>query len=894
MASRFWTAASDSEEESEDVTSEEESDSEFDSDSDSDSSSEAGANRFLAGSSDSDSEDDKRVVKSAKDKRFEELAKSCDEIRNKMKVNDWSSIQTLFDKLQKQLEKAMKAANLLGTPRVYIRILCELEDYLNDTLGNKDMRKKMSATNAKALNIMKQRLRKHLPEYGEQMAKWRENPVSESEEDEEEEDDEESDEDEDIDEDAAKRPQDRKKDMLLTMDPAKITYEMVSNKQKEIAQARGKRGTDRQEQLEMLQYLVKVSKGPVQKIEVLMQLVSTLFDLSSNLNTSIPVHVWQRCARALFDIMALLDEAQHIILDATLESASERVEEPSASEPFRVVGNLRAFVERLDDELFKILQMTDSNTNEYIERLREEPVLLALCSQVASYMRRVGDTVSLAYIAVRQAEHFYYKSDAVYAAMRHMVEAAKAEPEPAPAPAPAEGEDAEAEAFDAPIKLRIPADFSLPEDGHALLKSIVDTIYVHGDERSKARAVLCHIYHRCIHHDFHKARDMLLMSHLQEQVHTMDVSTMILYNRTMTQLGLCAFHQGLILECHSCLAELYGSGKIRELLAQGMSLNRYQDKTPEQEKLERRRQMPFHMHINLEMVEAVYLTCATLLEVPNMAAHPLASSRRIISKPFQRLLDTYKNQTFTGPPESVRDHIMAAARALSRGDWEKAYTFITALKMWALVPQSDKVKAMLREKLQQEGLRTYMFTYSAQYKALSLQQLCDMFSLDVKKVSSIVSSMMMQEELHGSWDQPTSTIVMHNLEASHLQVLAGQVAEKAAQLVELNERALALRTGSLREGDADDEGKGRGRRDWDQDGGFGKRRGRGGGPGGNFSFGFGGRGGGGRREGGRGGRRDGRNRDGYGRNRDDHYGGGRNRLGGGNYTSLGTVRRERK
>lgn len=77
---------------------------------------------------------------------------------------------------------------------------------------------------------------------------------------------------------------------------------------------------------------------------------------------------------------------------------------------------------------------------------------------------------------------------------------------------------------------------------------------------------------------------------------------------------------------------------------------------------------------------------------------------------------------------------MAAARALSRGDWEKAYTFITALKMWALVPNSDGVKAMLKGKLQEEGLRTYLFTYSTQYKALSLDQLCKMFCLPVKKV----------------------------------------------------------------------------------------------------------------------------------------------------------------
>ena len=37
--------------------------------------------RFLAGSSDSDSDDARRVVKSAKDRRFEELRGTTDEIR---------------------------------------------------------------------------------------------------------------------------------------------------------------------------------------------------------------------------------------------------------------------------------------------------------------------------------------------------------------------------------------------------------------------------------------------------------------------------------------------------------------------------------------------------------------------------------------------------------------------------------------------------------------------------------------------------------------------------------------------------------------------------------------------------------------------------------------------
>ena len=46
------------------------------------------------------------------------------------------------------------------------------------------------------------------------------------------------------------------------------------------------------------------------------------------------------------------------------------------------------------------------------------------------------------------------------------------------------------------------------------------------------------------------------------------------------------------------------------------------DRTPEQEKLERRRQIPFHTHINLELMECVYLTSAMLHEIPYMTGGP--------------------------------------------------------------------------------------------------------------------------------------------------------------------------------------------------------------------------------------------------------------------------------
>lgn len=91
-------------------------------------------------------------------------------------------------------------------------------------------------------------------------------------------------------------------------------------------------------------------------------------------------------------------------------------------------------------------------------------------------------------------------------------------------------------------------------------------------------------------------------------------------------------------------------------------------------------------------------------------------------------MDYHERQVFAGPPETTRDFIVAAARALSRGNWRKTTRLLLNMPAWELLDSKDRVKKMLAEQIQEVGLKTYLFTYCLSFDTISVSMLSEVRS----------------------------------------------------------------------------------------------------------------------------------------------------------------------
>jgi translation initiation factor 3 subunit C len=600
--------------------------------------------------SDTESEEDKIVIKSKKEKQMDEFRKSSTNMIEMMEFDDWVAVLSEF-------EKILKTSEEIGNyPRFYIRALVKLEDEILEADKEKDFLKTMNSSNAKAFNAVKQKIKREAQNRKSEMGGFRDAPVDEDESEEE-------------------KENEKQKGAPVSFGDSTVISkkQTIFDQLERILEQRGKKNTDKFAQIDELEEMLKSATTAFQKVLVLNTLIPARFDLHG---TGLSMEMWKNALKETELLFDFLDQNPNIKfgLDDNDELTLAKLDLiAGAGKTVYIRGSPATFVDRLDDEFFKYLQALESNSSDYIERLTDEMPLYCLLVRAQLYAENFdGNRGILELILSRRVEHLYFKRTSIIAKIE-------------------EGMFAK---YPSLKKYSVDPGLIVENFCKRLIRSEIDRI--------RMRALLCYVYHLSLHDKFVEAKNIMLMSHIQDSITQADMPTQSLYNRALVQVGLAAFRAGNFSDCHNALQELCSSGKIKELLAQGITtVGKYGDRTPEQERLDRSRQIPFHMHCNLDLVEFCFLVSAMLLEVPNMARGE--SKRKTISKTFRRMLEYHDKQVFVGikfhnqgPPENSKDFIMAASKDMISGEWKAAVANIHSIPIWKEFINFETIKAILK------------------------------------------------------------------------------------------------------------------------------------------------------------------------------------------------------
>lgn len=279
---------------------------------------------------------------------------------------------------------------------------------------------------------------------------------------------------------------------------------------------------------------------------------------------------------------------------------------------------LVSVLEKLQTELYKSLQYTDQNSQEYILRIKDELTLIVLCSKVLEFYKKFNETSYYSRIYLLILLHIHYKSEDQ---IRKLGEKLKSE-----------------HVTDDYLKI-------LADNPERFMNELSTLLYSHAEDKSKIKSLLAIIYSLCILNKYTKANILFKKCNSFDMIgYLKDENLKILYNRTIAQLGLCAFRNGIYNDSLSYLMPLcqFGTSKLKEYLSQ--SYNKDMEKSIFFDKEDKKRIIPFIMTINIDEVECTFYLASMIIDLPNILLYKLGKNAGSINLVFKKLMDNFEKQ----------------------------------------------------------------------------------------------------------------------------------------------------------------------------------------------------------------------------------------------------------
>lgn len=281
-------------------------------------------------------------------------------------------------------------------------------------------------------------------------------------------------------------------------------------------------------------------------------------------------------------------------------------------------STLVSILEKLEMELYKTLQYTDQNSHEYILRIKDEINFIILCSKVLEFYKNFNENNYNSRIYLLILLHIYYKTEDQ---IKKMGEKLKNE-----------------NVKDAYLLI-------LAENPEKFLNELSSLLYSQIEDKSKLKSLLAIIYSLCILNKYFKANILFKKCNGYDLIGGLkDENLKILYNRTMAQLGLCAFRNGVYSDALLYLTPLcqLGTNKLKEYLSQ--SYNKEMEKSIFFDKEDKKRIIPFIMTINIEEVECTFYLASMIIDLPNILLNKLGKTYGNVNIVFKKLIDNFEKQ----------------------------------------------------------------------------------------------------------------------------------------------------------------------------------------------------------------------------------------------------------
>jgi len=495
-----------------------------------------------------------------------------------------------------------------------------------------------------------------------------------------------------------------------------------SDIKKELEQMSNQRGQNKYslDNVERLEFLFSKTENKLIQLEILTESTLQCFDNYANQLIAFPSDLWNKIYKDIEKMMEL-----HDLLNKEKNDTNKNdIDQMNLS----LQNDLSVRMEKLENELYKSLQFNTNNNAEYSNCILNELKFLTLCKKIESFYKNYKNIFCIAKIYLLVIMHTYYKTTNQ---VKNLVKKFNLKLE----------ED------DYVQKIIINND-------KEFFRNLCNQVYQTLDEESKVKVMLYQIYFLCVRNDYESATKLFNSSNIYELISLFKTETLkVLFNRTLAQLGLCAFKNLDLEEALKYLTPLCTKGptKLKEYLSQ--SYNKDSEKNALFDRGDKMRTIPTIMRINANDLDTIFYLSSMINDVPKILYEKIFGKENeemnSNSHAFERLFYNFQRQQFNGPSNIDKDKILATTTLLMKGDWKKC---VEVIKNLNIIKKYSTLQDKLFELIKRTALKCFIMFYMSEYESFEFNNLCKRFEIKDYEVKNIINDMILTGKIKAKWN----------------------------------------------------------------------------------------------------------------------------------------------